>query len=147
MSLWGILQSSSLRGRFGCGQCGFVQGGVEHSVKAVFDTQTVVDALPIGMDSGSDVLANLSLTDAHRPFSGSPVPSVADLPNYWTGRVGRHSPGLVPRWRLAWEGPFLAERSSSLLRCFGAGCAFRNMTYHPSDYAPSLAFPCTIPDS
>ena len=51
-----------------------------------------------------------------------------------TGRVGRRSPGFVPRWRLAREGPFLAERSSSSLRCFGAGCASRNTTYRPSDY-------------
>ena len=49
--------------------------------------------------------------------------------------------GLVPRWRLFQEGPFFAERSSSLLLCFGVGCAFRNTTYRPSDYAsPSGEF-------
>ena len=89
----------------------------------------------------SDVLADSSLPDVHRPFSGSPVGAVADLPNYLIGRVGRRSPGLVPRWRLSQEGPFLAERSSSLFRCFGVGCAFRNTTYRPSDYAsPSGEF-------
>ena len=62
-------------------------------------------------------------------------------PNYLTGHVGRRSPGLVPRWRLAREGPFLVERSSSSLHCFGAGCAFRNTTYRSSDYAsPSGEF-------
>ena len=89
--------------------------------EAVITTQTVVDALPIGMDSGPDVLANSSSSDAHRPFSGSLVGAVADLPNYWIGHVGGRSPGLVPRWRLAWEGPFLAERSSSSLQISGAG--------------------------
>ena len=74
--------------------------------EAVIATQTVVDALPVGMDSGSDVLADSSSPNFHRPFSGSPV---SDLPNYLTGRVGRRSPGLVPHWRLAREGPFLAE--------------------------------------
>ena len=49
-----------------------------------------------------------------------------------TSRVVRRSPGPIPRWRLAWEGPFL---SSSSLHCFGDGCAICNTTYRPSDYA------------
>ena len=85
--------------------------------EAVIATQTVLDALPVEMDSGPDVLADSPSPDVHRPFSGSPVGAVADLPNYLTSRVGRRSPGHIPRWRLAWEGPFLAERSSSSLRC------------------------------
>ena len=107
--------------------------------------QPLMDALPVGMDSGPDVLADSSSPDAHGPFSGSPVEVVAGLANYLTGRVGRSSPGLVPRWRLVREGPFLAQRSSSSLRCFGAGCAFRNTTYRPSDYAsPSDEFGITL---
>ena len=87
------------------------------------------------MDSGSDVLMDSPSPDVHRPFS------VADLPNFLTSRVGCRSPGLVPRWRLALQGPFLAERSSSSLRCFSAGCSFRNTTYRPSYYAlPSGEF-------
>ena len=39
----------------------------------------------------------------------------------------------VPRWRLAREGPFLEERSA--FHSLGPGCAFRNTTYHVSDYA------------
>ena len=97
--------------------------------EAVIATHTVVDALPVGMDS--DALADSPSPDVVRPFSRSPVGAVADLPKYLTGRVGRRSPGLVPRWRLAREGPFLAERSSSSLWCLGAGCAFRNTTYRP----------------
>ena len=58
-----------------------------------------------------------------------------------TRHDGRRSPGLVPRWQLARESLFLAERSSSSLRCFGDGCLFRNMTYRTSDYAsPSGEF-------
>ena len=38
----------------------------------------------------------------------------------------RRSPKWVPWWRLAREGPFLAERSSAVLSSFGAGCAFLN---------------------
>ena len=116
--------------------------------EAVIATQTVLDALPVGMDS--DVLAASPSPDVLRPLrplSGSPLEAVANLPYYLSGRVGRRSPALVPRWRLA------AERSSSSLRSFGAGCAFRKATYRPSDYAsPSGEFiiviitrsPCTL---
>ena len=41
----------------------------------------------------------------------------------------------VPRWRLARDGPFLAERSSESIRSLGAGCTFRHTTYRASDYA------------
>ena len=42
---------------------------------------------------------------------------------------------MVPRWRLAREGPFLEERSADSIRSLGPGCAFRNTTYRASDYA------------
>ena len=42
---------------------------------------------------------------------------------------------MVPRWRLAREGPFLEERSAESIRSLGPGCAFRNTTYRVSDYA------------
>ena len=41
----------------------------------------------------------------------------------------------VPRWWLAWEGPFLEEHSPESIRSLGPGCAFRNTTYRASDYA------------
>ena len=41
----------------------------------------------------------------------------------------------VPRWRLAREGPFLAERSPESIHSMGAGCAFRYTPYRASDYA------------
>ena len=41
----------------------------------------------------------------------------------------------VPRWRLAREGPFLAERSPESIHLLGPGCAFRNTTYRVPDYA------------
>ena len=56
----------------------------------------------------------------------------------------RHAPcsaDQVPRWRLARDGPFLAEWSPDTIRSFGAGCAFRNTTYRASDYtSPSGEF-------
>ena len=42
---------------------------------------------------------------------------------------------MVPRWRLAREGPFLEERSAESIRSLGPGCAFRKTTYRVSDYA------------
>ena len=42
---------------------------------------------------------------------------------------------MVPRWRLAREGPFLEERSAESIRSLGPGCAFLNTTYRASDYA------------
>ena len=125
----------------GVGRPGLVPFVSHNPSEAVIATQTVVDALPVGMDSGPDVLTNSPSPDVHRPFSGSSVGAVADLPNYVTRHVGHRSPGLVPFWWLVREGPFLVERSSSSLRCSGAGRSFRNTTYRPSDYAlPSGEF-------
>ena len=42
---------------------------------------------------------------------------------------------VVPRWRLAREGPFMEERSADSICSLGPGCAFRNTTYRASDYA------------
>ena len=64
-----------------------------------------------------------------RPILNSPAEVVSNLPDCLTSRAVRRSPGPVPRWRLAREGPFLSEYSSSSLSCFGDGCAFRNTTY------------------
>ena len=73
--------------------------------------------------------------------SKSSLGPVADVPHSGTNHGSRHSPGRVPRWRLAREGAFLAEILSSSLRSFSAGCAFRNTTYRASDYAsPSGEF-------
>ena len=41
----------------------------------------------------------------------------------------------VPWWRIAREGPFLAQRSTATLRSIGAECAFRCTSYRASDYA------------
>ena len=41
---------------------------------------------------------------------------------------------LVPRWRLAREGPFLEERSPESISSLGPSCVFRNTTYRVSDY-------------
>ena len=42
---------------------------------------------------------------------------------------------MVPRWRLARDGPFMEERSAESIRSLGPGCAFRNTTYRVSDNA------------
>ena len=81
---------------------------------------TVIRTLPVETDSGPSAMMVLSSPDAPGLFSKSPMDVVADMPNYLTGPVSRRSLG-VPRWRLAREGPFLAERSLSLIRCLGAG--------------------------
>ena len=99
---------------------------------AVAVAPAVVNTLPVGIISGPDVVVDLS---SPGPVSGSPVDAIADFASRVTGRAGCPSPAFVLRWRLAREGPFLAERSSSSIRCLGPGCAFRNTTYRPLDYA------------
>ena len=66
---------------------------------------------------------------------------VAPRPQGISGHGDQRSSDRVPRWRLAREGPFLAERSTAALSSFGAGYAFRNTSYRASDYAsPSGEF-------
>ena len=86
-------------------------------------------------DDLPDALVGFSPPDVSRPIPESPPEVVSDLPDCMFSSAVRRSPGPVPRWRLAREGPFLSECSSSSLRCCGDGCAFRNTTYCPSDYA------------
>ena len=55
--------------------------------------------------------------------------------------VGDRRETPVPRWRLAREGPFLAEQSPESIRSLGAGCAFQNTSYRRLDYdTPSGEF-------
>ena len=64
------------------------------------------------------------------------IPELVRMPAFpqTTGRtIDRER--MVPRWRLAREGPFLEERSADSIRSLGPGCAFRNTTYRASDYA------------
>ena len=104
------------------------------------DVELLVSPL---VDVGTD-----TVTDVNRPVS--PLPTVANLfvqDRLWAP-VALPSPDVddrretpVPRWRLAREGPFLAERPPESIRSLGAGCAFRNMSYRSSDYdAPSGEF-------
>ena len=60
---------------------------------------------------------------------------VAPRPPGISERGDMCSSDKVPRWRLAREGPFLAEWPTVALSSFGAGCAFRNTSYQASDYA------------
>ena len=107
--------------------------------KTVVVTQSVGGALLVETDSKA--LSDSPSPDVVGTFSELPLGMVADSPQGMTNRESRRSLSRVPRWRLAREGPFFAERSSSSLRSFGAGCAFRNTTYRASDYAsPSGEF-------
>ena len=101
--------------------------------------------LPVG-DVLPDVTNDEVLADSPLPTTEGLLADllcapVASRPLGVTGHRDRRSPSRVPRWRLAREGPFLSERSSSALGSFGAGCAFRNTTYRASDYlSPSGEF-------
>ena len=114
--------------------------------EAVVVAQPVGDALSGEMDV--EALTDSPLPDVEGQLSDLPLTPVAASPQGVTNHGSRRSAGRVPRCRLAREGPFLTERSSSALRLFGAGCAFRNTTYRASDYAsPSGEFgiPLNLP--
>ena len=101
--------------------------------------------MPSGTDSLLGALLGGLPTELSRPILTSPAEVFSDLPNCPTSRDVRQSPGPVPHWWLAREGPFLSERSSSSLNCFGDGCAFRNTTYRLLHYTkPSGEFGVTL---
>ena len=89
-----------------------------------------------------------SVPDVIRPVSPSPTMDKLFEPDRLWAPVAVPSPAIgdrretpVPRWRLAREGPFLAERSPESIRSLGSGCVFRNTSYRSSDYdAPSGEF-------
>ena len=107
-------------------------------------SDTVVVTQPVGdtllVETDSKAILESPPPDVGT-FSKLPLGPVTDGSHGMTKRESRRSLSRVPRWRLAREGPFLVERSSSSLRSAGAGCAFRNTTYRASDYAsPSGEF-------
>ena len=107
--------------------------------ETVVVTQPVGDALRVEMDSRAP--SELPSPDVGGTCSDLPLGPVADSQQGMTNHTSRRSLSRFPRWRLTREGPFLAERSSSSLCSFGAGCAFWNTTYRASDYAsPSGEF-------
>ena len=101
------------------------------------------------VDVGTD-----SVPDVIRPVAPSPPIEQLFAPDRLWAPVAIPSPAIddrretpVPRWQLAREGPFLAERSPESIRSLGAGCAFRNTSYHCSDYDTPLGefgLPCII---
>ena len=84
-------------------------------------------------------------------YRGRSVDTVTDLPKCLTGRVSHRSPGLVPRWRLAREGPFLRGNVRShqyVVWVLDAHFATRPTVLRTMRRClASLAFHCTIPDS
>ena len=101
----------------------------------------------VGIGSPSTAVTDAALL-AHSPLPSAEFllqdiqsAQAAPLHRDVIGSGDSRSSSRIPRWRLAREGPFLAERSTSVLREFGAGCAFRKTTYQASDYVlPSGAF-------
>ena len=114
------------------------------------------DQVSASADSPDDVLlisplvdvATDSVPDVTRPVAPSPpVEQLFAQDRLWApvavpvSAIDNRRETPVPRWRLAWEGPFMAERSPELIRSLVAGCAFRNTTYRCSDYdTPSGEF-------
>ena len=97
------------------------------SSEAVITTQTVVDALPIGMDS--DDLADSPSADVVRPFSGLPVEAVAHVPTYLAGRVGHRSPGLLLTGGWLGKAPSLRNdhHRHFILLVLGVNCGTRRI--------------------
>ena len=106
----------------------------------------IEEVLPEPMDAA--ILLDSPLPTAEGLLADLLWAPVATRPQGVSGHGDRRSPSRVPRWRLAQEGPFLAERSPAALSSFGAGCAFRYTLYRSSDYdSPSGEFgiPLNLP--
>ena len=101
----------------------------------------VIGITPSAEVTDAELLADSPLPSAEFLLQDLQWAPAASLPQDVAGNGDSCSPSKVLRWRLAREGPFLAEQSSSMLRSFGAGCAFWRTTYRASDYSsPSSAF-------
>ena len=115
------------------------QDQVSASADSPDDVLLISPLVDVGTDSVPDVIRPVALTP--------PIEQIF-VPNRLWAPVAVPSPAIddrcetpVPRWRLAREGPFLAERSPESIRSLGAGCAFRNTLYRCSDYdTPSGEF-------
>ena len=88
--------------------------------ETVVITQPVGDALRV--ETNYVAISESMSPDVAGVCSGLPLGLVVDSPQGITNRKSRRSLSGVPRWRPAWEGHFIAERSSSSLRSFGAVC-------------------------
>ena len=102
--------------------------------EAVVAAPTVVDAFPVGMVSGPDVM----------------VDAVTDLPKCLTGHVSRRSPGLSLAGGWLGRAPFLrnVRPHQSVVWVLDAHFATRPTVLRTMRrHLASLAFHCTIPDS
>ena len=111
--------------------------GESSDISNTTDVPEVGVSLPPSLDSSSEVIPALNY--AHLPLpsvDNGVMPELVWMPALPqpTGRAADREVA-VPRWRLAWEGPFLEERSAESICSLGPGCAFRNTTYCVSDYA------------
>ena len=125
----------------------FIADNSDDSVAVQVQSSRDESCIPSQENSSAEVTA-MQLPSADTEFNSTQwAPAVTQWKSVAVNRGGC-SPNRIPRWRLAREGPFLDERSSSVIRAFGAGCAFRQTTYSASDYAsPSGAFgvPLNLP--
>ena len=100
--------------------------------------EVVVIVPPVGdvrpAQTDAELLAESSLPTAEGLLQDLLWAPVAPRPPDIAERGDPCSSTKVSRWRLAREGPFLAERSTAALSSFGAGCAFRYSSYRASDY-------------
>ena len=104
------------------------------------DTPSMPDVLP-------DALARSSSSAVSQQMPESPPEIVSDLLDYLTSCAVRRPAGPVPRWRLAREGPFLSECSSSSILCFGDGCAFRTGEFGVPMHHPRFLEWIGLPES
>ena len=112
------------------------QDQVSASVDSPDNVLLISPLVDVGTDSVPDVI---------RPVAPSPPIEQLFAPDRLWAPVAVPSPAIddrcetpVPRWWLAREGPFLAERSPESIRSLGAGCAFRNTSHRRSDYDTPL---------
>ena len=98
----------------------------------------VVDVRPVPTDV--EILVDSPLPTAEGLSADLLWAPVAPRPQGISERGNPCSSDKVPWWRLAREGPFLAERSTAVLTLFGARCAFQNTSYWASDYASPSVF-------
>ena len=100
---------------------------------------SVGDVLPVATDA--EIQADSPLPTVEGLLADLLWAPVTPRSQGISGHGDQRSSDRVPRWQLAREGPFLAERSNAALSSFGARCVFRNTSYRASDYAsPSGEF-------
>ena len=108
-----------------------------HDIPEETEAPELVVPGPPSLNDMSDVMPTVGYACVPLPSVNNGVmPELIRMPAYpQTMGQAVDRENMVPRWRLAREGPFLKERSAESIRSLGPGCAFRNTTYRVADYA------------